>query len=44
MQLRKARATSPLTLVIKDRAILFNYTQERTLEDMAKDRKANTDA
>ena len=31
-------------LAIKDRAILFNYTQERTLEDMAADRRNSQDA
>jgi len=44
VELRKSRATGPLTLVVKDRAVLFNYTQTRTLEDMAKARKAEENA
>ncbi len=43
VELRKARS-GPMTLVVKDRAILFNYMQTRTLEDMAKERKARENA
>lgn len=31
-------------LAVKDRAVLFNYTQSRTLEDMASDRKVTDNA